>query len=215
MPRSFSVTFDYRCPFARNAHEHVLAGLAGGADWDVSFAPLSLMQLHVEEGQPPVWDDPTADTGLWALQAGIYVRDELPDRFLEVHRALFAIRHDQAQRLDGPAITATLADLLGQDVADGIAEAVESGRLVEQARKEHEAVTTGPGAWGVPTFITSDAGAGVGAPTQERAVFVRLMDRNPGETEEQRAHGRATIERVLDLLEWTDLNEFKATRLPR
>ena len=25
--RSFSVTWDYRCPFARNAHEHVVAGL--------------------------------------------------------------------------------------------------------------------------------------------------------------------------------------------
>ena len=72
-------------------------------------------------------------------------------------------------------------------------------------RKEHEAVTGGPGAWGVPTFVTGD----------DRAVFVRLMDRNPGATDEDRAHGRRTIERVLDLLAWTDLNEFKATRIPR
>ena len=205
MPRSFTVTFDYRCPFARNAHEHVLAGLAGGADWDVAFAPLSLMQMHVEEGQPPVWDDPTADTGLWALQAGVVVRDEHPDRFHEVHRALFAIRHDRGLHLDGATVTATLADILGQEAADAIAEAVASGSVVQQVRKEHEAVTQGPGAWGVPTFITSD----------DRAVFVRLMDRNPGETDDQRAHGRASIERVLDLLEWTDLNEFKATRIPR
>jgi hypothetical protein len=35
----FAVTWDYRCPFARNAHEHVLAGLADGADWDVTFVP--------------------------------------------------------------------------------------------------------------------------------------------------------------------------------
>ena len=27
----FAVTWDYRCPFARNAHEHVLDGLAAGA----------------------------------------------------------------------------------------------------------------------------------------------------------------------------------------
>ena len=27
---AFSVTWDYRCPFARNAHEHVLAGLDAG-----------------------------------------------------------------------------------------------------------------------------------------------------------------------------------------
>jgi protein-disulfide isomerase-like protein with CxxC motif len=28
---SFSVTWDYRCPFARNAHEHLAVGLAAGA----------------------------------------------------------------------------------------------------------------------------------------------------------------------------------------
>jgi hypothetical protein len=215
MPPSFTVTFDYRCPFARNAHEHLLAGLAGGADWDVTFAPLSLRQMHVEEGETSVWDDPGSDTGLWALQAGVYVRDEHPDRFLEVHRALFAIRHDRGLHLDGPTVTATLAEILGQQAADAVAEAVESGALLEQVRKEHEAVTGGPGAWGVPTFITTGGGGGVGAPAEERAVFVRLMDRNPGETEEQRAHGRATVEKVLDLLEWADLNEFKATRIPR
>jgi protein-disulfide isomerase len=205
MPPTFSVTFDYRCPFARNAHEHLLAGLAGGADWDVTFAPLSLKQMHVEEGDTPVWDDPATDTGLWALQAGVYVRDELPEHFLAVHRALFAIRHDQGQHLDAATVTATIAAIVGQDAADRLAEVVESGSLIEQVRKEHEQVTGGPGAWGVPTFITAD----------DRAVFVRVMDRNPGETAEQQAHGKATVERILDLLEWSDLNEFKATRIPR
>ena len=55
----FSVTWDYRCPFARNAHEHLVAGLAGGADWDVTFVPFSLSQVHVPEGGTPVWDDRT------------------------------------------------------------------------------------------------------------------------------------------------------------
>jgi hypothetical protein len=205
MPRSFSVTFDYRCPFARNAHEHVLAGLAGGADWDVTFAPLSLQQMHVEEGGTSVWDDPTTDTGLWALQAGVYVRDELPEHLLEAHRALFGIRHDRGLHLDAATVTATLAAIIGDAPAARLAEVVESGSLIEQVRKEHEQVTGAPGAWGVPTFIASD----------DRAVFVRLMDRNPGSTAEERATGQATIERVLDLLEWTDLNEFKATRIPR
>ena len=27
---TFAVNWDYRCPFARNAHEHVVAGLATG-----------------------------------------------------------------------------------------------------------------------------------------------------------------------------------------
>ncbi len=52
MSRSFAVTWDYRCPFARNAHEHVVAGLEAGADWEVDFLPFSLNQMHVEEGDP-------------------------------------------------------------------------------------------------------------------------------------------------------------------
>ena len=57
--KSFAVTWDYRCPFARNAHEHIVAGLADGADWDVTFLPFSLSQGHVPEGGTPVWDDPS------------------------------------------------------------------------------------------------------------------------------------------------------------
>ena len=203
--RAFSVTFDYRCPFARNAHEHVLAGLADGADWDVTYTPLSLHQMHVEEGGTPVWDQPEVDTGLWALRAGIVVRDRFPEHFAEAHRALFAIRHDRALHLDAPTVTATLAGILGDEAAGEVAEAVESGDALSTVQKEHDQAVTGAGAWGVPTFWT----------TEERAVFVRLMNRNPGETARQRAHGRVSIERVLDLLEWTDLNEFKATRIPR
>lgn len=203
--RAFAVTFDYRCPFARNAHEHLLAALDDGADWDVAFTPLSLGQMHVEEGATSVWDDPSLDSGLWALQAGVVVRDRHPDRFAEAHRALFAIRHDEAQKLEPEIVTTTLAGILGAAAADEVAETIVSGEALTLVRKEHEAVTAGPGAWGVPTFITGD----------DRAVFVRLMDRNAGATAEDRAHGRATIERVLDLLEWTKLNEFKATRIPR
>jgi 2-hydroxychromene-2-carboxylate isomerase len=205
--RAFAVTFDYRCPFARNAHEHLLAALAGGADWDVAFTPLSLGQMHVEEGGTSVWDDPTIDSGLWALQAGTVVRDRHPERFAEVHRALFGIRHDRAEKLEPAIVTATLAEVLGAEAADAVAETVSSGAALAVVRKEHEAVTssTGPGAWGVPTFVTGD----------HRAVFVRLMDRNPGLTAEDQAAGRSAIERILDLLEWTELNEFKATRIPR
>jgi len=58
MKRSFSVNWDYRCPFARNAHEHLLAGLEAGADWDVQFLVFSLEQSHVVEGGTPVWEEP-------------------------------------------------------------------------------------------------------------------------------------------------------------
>ena len=50
MPNSFGVTWDYLCPFARNAHEHLVAALKAGADWDVQFRFFSLAQAHVPEG---------------------------------------------------------------------------------------------------------------------------------------------------------------------
>jgi hypothetical protein len=81
MTTSFALTWDYRCPFARNAHEHVLSGLAAGADWDVTFLAFSLGQAHVEEGQPSVWDKPEQDGGILALQAGVIVRDHFPEQF--------------------------------------------------------------------------------------------------------------------------------------
>jgi hypothetical protein len=204
--RAFAVTFDYRCPFARNAHEHVLAALAGGADWDVAFVPFSLAQVHVAEDEPPIWDRPEDDSGLWALRAGVVVRDRFLDAFPAVHRGLFAARHDEGLKLKDPEVVrAVLAEHLAGPDVEAVVDAVESGDALSTVQKEHEAAAAGPGVWGVPTFVTGD----------DRAVFVRLMDRNPGETAEQRAHGQSSIERVLDLLEWTDLNEFKASRIPR
>ena len=80
MTRRFGLTYDYRCPYARIAHDHVIAGLRAGADWDVTFLPFSLGQAHVAEGEPPVWERPESDSGLLALQASIAVRDTQPDR---------------------------------------------------------------------------------------------------------------------------------------
>lgn len=206
MPRSYALSWDYRCPFARNAAEHVLAGLEGGADWSVSWVPFSLGQVHVPEGEPPIWERPDDDSGLWALQAGTVVRDRFPDAFPAVHRALFALRHDHGGHLKDPdAVTAVLAEHLGADDVGTVVESVKSGEALAVVKAEHEAAAAGPGVWGVPTFVIAD----------DRAVFVRVMDRNAGATDEQRAHGRATIDRILDLVEWPELNEFKATRIPR
>ena len=87
--KPFALTWDYRCPFARNAHEHVAAALADGAGWDVTFLPFSLSQVHVPEGGTPVWEDPEKASDLLALSSGLVVRDQYPDRFLEAHVALF------------------------------------------------------------------------------------------------------------------------------
>ena len=104
MTLSFAVTWDYRCPFARNAHEQVVAGLEAGADWDVHFVPFSLGQVHVAEGEVDVWDEPQRDTGLIALQAGVVVRDRFRESFFPVHRDLFAARHDHGLKLKDPAV---------------------------------------------------------------------------------------------------------------
>jgi hypothetical protein len=126
MTLSFAVTWDYRCPFARNAHEHVLTGLAAGADWEVAFLPFSLGQVHVEDGQPTVWDKPEQDAGILALQAGVVVRDEFAEQFPGVHRALFAARHDQALRLDDRAVIETVLSDQGVPAAEVFAR-VDSG----------------------------------------------------------------------------------------
>jgi 2-hydroxychromene-2-carboxylate isomerase len=198
--REFSITFDYRCPFARNAHEHVLAALAGGADLRVRFVPFSLSQVHVAEGATPVWEDPGARDQLIALAAGIVVRDRHEDLFPAAHLALFAARHDHSGDLRDEAVVRAALSSAGVDDGEVFAE-LAAGWPFEVLREEHETAVTRHSVFGVPTFIAGD-----------EAVFVRLMTRPQGDN----ALARATIDRVLDLLvEHTDLNEFKRTTIPR
>ena len=195
MPRQFAVSFDYRCPFARNGHESVVAGLRAGRDWDVRFLPFSLDQVHVEEGDTAVWDRDPADwgTGVSALLWGIAIRDTFPDKFLDWHTAAFAARHEAGAKIAKVEVLAEIATSVGLD-ADAVAAEVASGRPLKVLAEEHTEADRRWHVFGVPTFIVG-----------ERAVFVRLMDR--GNAEE--------IDKVLDLLEWTDLNEFKHTSVPR
>jgi len=198
-PRSFSVTWDYRCPFARNVHEHLITGLRGGAGWDVSFVPFSLGQVHVADGEPDLWGRWHDDTGLLALQAGTVVRDKAPDRFLDVHEALFALRHDHGRHLrDADAVREVLTEQ-GID-ADMVFEEIDSGRAIEIVRDEHENAVRRYSVWGVPTFVADG-----------RAAFVRLMHRPRGDV----AEATRSIERTLDLLGWDQLNELKHTTIPR
>ena len=199
MTLSFSVTWDYRCPFARIAHRHVADALLDGADWDVTFVPFCLGQVHVEEGEAPIWDHPEDDTGLLALQAAVVVRDTQPELFPRVHRALFEARHAEGAQLRDPEVLAGLLSAEGVDAAAVLAE-VETGTALKTVRDEHTRVASELDVWGVPTFIVG-----------ERAAFVRLMDL-PGDA----AEARATVERTVDLLTgWPALNEFKHTSLDR
>ncbi|MDA3630566.1 DsbA family protein [Saccharopolyspora oryzae] len=201
MTSTFAVTWDYRCPFARNAHEHVLTGLAAGADWQVRFLPFSLGQAHVEEGQPSVWDAPDQDSGIVALQAGVVVRDEYPDQFPAVHRALFAARHDEGLHLEDRSVVERV--LTSHVPADAVFERIDDGTALAKVRAEHEEFVASHSVWGVPTFIADD-----------QAVFVRLMNRAQSGADPDPS--LKAITKVLDLLTgWTDLNEFKHTTIPR
>lgn len=196
----FSVTWDYRCPFARNAHEHVITGLRAGADWNVRFVPFSLGQIHVAEGEPDIWQRPDDDSGLLALQAGVVVRDRFPDRFLDAHEALFALRHDEGKHLRDRDEVRRALEATGVD-AEAVFAEIESGAPLKVVRDEHTAAAEDNEAWGVPIFVNGDA-----------AVFVRLMERPHGDGEV----ARRTIDRVLDLLTgFPELNEFKHTSLKR
>ena len=199
MTHAFALTYDYRCPYARIGHDHVLTALRDGADWDVTFLPFSLGQVHVAEGEPPVWERPEADSGLLALQASIAARDAQPDHFLAVHQALFDHRHAAGGQLRTRDDLTPVLAATGVDVERLWAE-VDSGRPLATVEKEHTAFAESHNVWGVPTFIVGDA-----------AVFVRLMHLPDGDG----AMARATIERVLDQVRWPILNEFKHTSIPR
>jgi 2-hydroxychromene-2-carboxylate isomerase len=198
MSTEFAVTWDYRCPFARIGHEHVLAGLAAGADWKVRFLAFSLDQCHVQEGARPVWEEPERYPGLTANLAGIVARDRMPEQFHAVHQALFSARHDHSLDLRDRTLVAKVLDEAGVDGA-GLLSEVDSGWPLQVLRDEHTAAVEQHAVFGVPTYIVGD-----------RAVFVRLMRRPEGDG----AVAVATIDRILDLLTgWPELNEFKHTSL--
>jgi hypothetical protein len=193
--RELAVTFDYRCPFARNAHEAVVTALREGADLDVRFLAFSLDQAHAEEGEPRVWERQPSEwgTGVTALLYGIAVRDQFPERFFDFHIAAFAARHDHGEKLGREEVVREAAASVGLDV-DAVAEEVWSGRPLKTLAAEHTEQVERWNAFGVPTFIEGD-----------EAVFIRFMERNRVDD----------LERALELLDWTRFNEFKRTQIPR
>jgi DSBA-like thioredoxin domain len=197
---AFSVTWDYRCPFARNAHEHLIEALRAGAKWEVTFVPFNLGQVHVPEGGTQVWDDPTKEPDLLATAAAVVVRDSYPDRFLDLHQALFTARHDEGRDLRERDVVRDVLEQSGVPTDDVLA-AVDEGAPAKLLRAEHDQSVADYGVWGVPTFIAGG-----------RAVFVRIMTRPAGDAE----LARSTIEKVVRLVvDEPDLNEFKQTTVHR
>ena len=197
---AFSVNFDYRCPFARNANEHVVTALRAGAPWQVHFAPFSLTQVHLEEGEPAAWEQPAKRPELVAVAAGVAVRERFPDAFLAVHLELFRARHDEHGDLrDDGVVRAALAR--GGVDPDAVYAELEDGWPFATLASEHEEAVAEHAVFGVPTFVTGT-----------EAAFVRIMTRPAGDAD----LARRTIERVLGLLtDAPELNEVKHTTVPR
>jgi 2-hydroxychromene-2-carboxylate isomerase len=197
--RRFTITFDYLCPFARNASEVVIRALEAGAPFEVDFRAFSLSQVHQEEGARPVWEAERPPSGVLALQWGLAIRDELPDGFHAAHLALFAARHDQGRNLNDPEVLRDAVAAAGLD-PDEVEKLVAGGAPAAALAADHTWAVDQHRGFGVPTFVTG-----------QRAVFVRLMQR-PASPQA----ARSTLERLIGMVDgWTDLNEFKTTRIPR
>jgi hypothetical protein len=196
--RAFQLSYDYRCPFAKNIHLHVVTALRAGADFAVTFVPWTMSQGYRADGAPDVWDDPSRDNEHLALAVSTSVRDEQPASFLDVHEALFRARHERGLRLVtreeiAQALAATSVDL-SQVFAD--VESRRPHKVIGESFREFERYE----AFGVPTFVLDGD-----------ATFVRYMNGPEGDP----ATSIAVIESLLTLMSQQGaLNEFKHTRVP-
>ncbi len=193
-----SVTWDYRCPFARNACEHLAQAIEGGAGYEIIFVPFALNEMHREDGDPSVFDDPARQRDLVAMLVGIVIRDRYPAQWLTVHKALFALRHDEGGDLRDEALLRSLLE--NQDIdPDIVFSEIASGWPLAAFRKEHDSAQRDHSVWGVPTFIVGD-----------QAAFVRLMTRPTGDA----SASRRIIDHIINTLqEFPQLNELKHTSI--
>lgn len=194
---AFELSYDYRCPFAKNIHLHVLRALEAGADFDVDFVPWTMSQGYKDDDAPDVWDDPDHDPDLLALAVSVSVRDQQPDKFLVAHEALFRARHELAVRL------VTIDEIDG--VLRPVGVDVEMVQRDLQTRRPHQVIGKNfkkyekVEAFGVPTFVVGDD-----------ATFVRYM--SPPSDDPKASI--ALIESLVTLMSTQpELNEFKHTRL--
>jgi 2-hydroxychromene-2-carboxylate isomerase len=132
-------------------------------------------------------------TGVLALLWSIAIRDNYPDSFLEFHVSLFNARHDGGSDINDESVIEAVTESVGLDPIK-IRECVATGVPAKTLGTEHSRILEDYGVFGVPTFIQGD-----------EAVFVRFMDR----------HEVRDLERVLEMLKWTNLNEFKRARIDR
>jgi protein-disulfide isomerase-like protein with CxxC motif len=194
--KTFTVTYDYLCPFARIASESLVDAIGAGAPYDVTFKPFSLAQNHLDDDAVAVWDRGPSDEqgrGVLALLWSLAIRDGFSESFLEFHKSLFNAKHDDLSDIGDEVVLRDVATKVGLD-ADAVAAAVETGVPAKTLAVEHTALVEDLGVFGVPTFIDG-----------EEAVFVRFMER----------HKLDDLDKVIDMISWTNVNEFKRSRIPR
>jgi hypothetical protein len=133
--KNFQVSYDYRCPFAKNIHLHLVTALQAGADFQVNFIPWTLSQGYREDGAPDVWNDLARDSELLA------------------HEALFKARHERAIRL---VTIEEIDEVLGpvgvdmQRVRDDVATR-RPHQVIGESFAQYERYE----AFGVPTFVVN------------------------------------------------------------
>jgi hypothetical protein len=179
--RSVAVTFDYRCPFAYNGNLAVINAIRGGNEIDFRFVPFSLDQVHVGEGEPPMWERDPEDwgTGMRSLLYGIAVRDTFPDQFFDAHLALFAARHEHSKQLADEDVLKEAVASAGLD-PETVAEEAWSGRPLKTLETEHT------------EWSTSTACSAFPRSSKTARRVRRFMDR--GNVED--------LERMLEFLTW-------------
>ncbi len=195
---AFQLSYDYRCPFAKNLHLHVISALRAKADFEVTFVPWTMSQGFQADGAPDVWDDPNRDDDLLALAVSTSVRDLQPQYFLDIHEALFRARHERAIRLVSMEEIDGVIASSGVDL-DEVHADVESRRphkVIGESFREFERYE----AFGVPTFVVGND-----------ATFVRYMNA----PNDQPSASIALIESLVTLMsDQKAINEFKHTRVP-
>jgi hypothetical protein len=196
--RRFDLSYDYRCPFAKNIHLHVVTALRAGANLDVTFVPWTMSQGYKLDGAPDVWDDPARDPELLSLAVSTSIRDQQPEHFLDAHEALFRARHERALRLVtreeiSEALSNTKVDLAA--VFDDV-DTRRPHKVIGESFREFDRYE----AFGVPTFVVDGD-----------ATFVRYMT----VPSDDAAASVALIDSLLTLMSaQSDLNEFKHTKVP-
>jgi predicted DsbA family dithiol-disulfide isomerase len=195
---SFKLSYDYRCPFAKNIHLHAVTALKGGADLEIEFSPWTMSQNYRAEGAPDVWNDESKDSELLSLAVSTSVRDQQPQFFLDLHEAFFRARHEQGIRLISWDDIEPILMSVGVDI--DMVKADVASRRPHQIIGETFGEFNGYEAFGVPTFVVNGD-----------ATFVRYMD-GP-ESPEKSAE---LIKSLVTLMSaQSALNEFKHTKVPR